>query len=177
MLYGGLLGYNIVSAGIFDSPVLFICLFQHHFYFPAYLLGGFTFGDLLGRPWSRVSSLIPPTTCLSVLSRIGFRIPLLVEIHRMELTHALARSATVFFFLIQEKVPTSMHSVRLEPTKLIFIGTRTTSKATGGAGCGRCFYPVFTLPQTPVRAIMIATGYIVCCTAVISTYNKVYQGV
>ena len=111
VLYGGLLGYNIVSAGIFDSPVLFICLFQHHFYFPAYLLGGFTFGDLLGRPWSRVSSLIPPATCLSVLSRIGFRIPLLVEIHRMELTHALARSATVIIFFNPRKSPYNKHAL------------------------------------------------------------------
>ena len=35
---------------------------------------------------------------------------------------------------MQEKAPTSMHSVRLEPTKLILIGTRTTYQATGDAG-------------------------------------------
>ena len=35
---------------------------------------------------------------------------------------------------MQEKVPTSMHSVRLEPTKLILIGTRTTYQAAGDAG-------------------------------------------
>ena len=29
-----------------------------------------------------------------------------------------------------------MHSVRLEPTKLIWIGTRTTYQATGDAGIG-----------------------------------------
>ena len=39
---------------------------------------------------------------------------------------------------MQEKVSTltSMHSVRLEPTKLILIGTRTTYQATGDADCG-----------------------------------------
>ena len=35
----------------------------------------------------------------------------------------------------QYKVPTSMHSVRLEPTKLILIGTRITYQATGDASC------------------------------------------
>ena len=38
-------------------------------------------------------------------------------------------------FLMQEKVPTSMHSVRLEPTKLILIDTRTTYQATGEYTC------------------------------------------
>ena len=40
----------------------------------------------------------------------------------MELTHALALSANQFY--MQEKVPTCMHSVRLEPSKLVLIGTR-----------------------------------------------------
>ena len=31
-----------------------------------------------------------------------------------------------------------MHSVRLEPTKLILIGTRITYQATGGAGRNVC---------------------------------------
>ena len=31
-----------------------------------------------------------------------------------------------------------MHSVRLEPTKLIFIGTRTTYQAAGDAGLILC---------------------------------------
>ena len=38
---------------------------------------------------------------------------------------------------MQEKAPTSMHSVRLEPTKSILIGTRTTYQATGDAGIDR----------------------------------------
>ena len=33
-----------------------------------------------------------------------------------------------------DKVLTSMHSVGLEPTKLILVGTRTTYEATGGVG-------------------------------------------
>ena len=49
-------------------------------------------------------------------------------------THALAHSADHFFK--KEKVLTSasMHSVRLEPTKLILVGTRTTYRATEVAG-------------------------------------------
>ena len=33
-----------------------------------------------------------------------------------------------------QEFPTSMHSVRLEPTKLILVGTRTTYQATRGTG-------------------------------------------
>ena len=35
---------------------------NHHFYFPAQLVGGFTLSDLLDKPWSRVLSLFPPGT-------------------------------------------------------------------------------------------------------------------
>ena len=38
---------------------------------------------------------------------------------------------------MQEKFPSSMHSVRLEPTKLILIGTRTTYQATGDSQSGK----------------------------------------
>ena len=35
----------------------------------------FALSDLLDKPWSQVSSLLPPGTCLQFLSRIGFSIP------------------------------------------------------------------------------------------------------
>ena len=50
-------------------------LFFHHFFFPAQLVGVFTFSDLLDKRWSQVSSLLAPGTCIQFLSRIGFRIP------------------------------------------------------------------------------------------------------
>ena len=53
----------------------FLFFFNHHFYFPAQLVGGFTLSDLLDKPWSQVSSLLPPGTCLQFLLRIGFSIP------------------------------------------------------------------------------------------------------
>ena len=47
--------------------ILFFCFFyNHHFYFPAHLVGGFTVSDHLDKPWSQVSSLLPPGTCLHV---------------------------------------------------------------------------------------------------------------
>ena len=46
---------------------------------------------------------------------------------------------------MQEKVPTSMYSMRLEPTKLTLIGTRTTYQATGDAGT-----IVYLVPGTDV---------------------------
>ena len=50
----------------------------------------------------------------------------------MKLTHALALSANPESFLfMEEKAPTSVHSVRLELPKLVLIGIRTTYLATG----------------------------------------------
>ena len=57
-----------------SSPPFFF-VFDHHFFFPAQLFGGFTLSDLLDKPWSQVPSLSPLGTCLHFLSRIGFSIP------------------------------------------------------------------------------------------------------
>ena len=64
--------------------------FHHHFYFPAQLVG-FTLSDLLDKPWSQVSSL--PGTRPHFYRTYGSAFPLLVDFHRMLLTHALALSA------------------------------------------------------------------------------------
>ena len=53
----------------------FFFLFDNHCYFPDHLAGGFTISDLLDKPLSQVSSLLPPGTWLHFLLRIGFRIP------------------------------------------------------------------------------------------------------
>ena len=58
-------------------------------------------------------------------------------------THALALS---------EKVPTSMESVRLEPTKLILVGTRTTY-STKPAACTRG--ALNRSPKVPVPGTMV----------------------
>ena len=42
------------------SPFFFFVVVDHHFYFPAQLVGGFTLSDLMDKPWSQVSSLLPP---------------------------------------------------------------------------------------------------------------------
>ena len=48
-------------------------LIDHHVYFPAQIVGGFTLsGLLLDKPWSQLSSFPPPGTLLHFLSRIGF---------------------------------------------------------------------------------------------------------
>ena len=57
------------------DSLFFFFFFFDHFYFPAQLVGDFTLSDLLGKPWSQVSSLLAPGTCLQFLSRIGFSIP------------------------------------------------------------------------------------------------------
>ena len=59
-----------------DSRPKCVCVyFFDHFYFPAQLVGGFTLSDLLDKPWSQVSSLLPHGTRLQFLSRTGFSIP------------------------------------------------------------------------------------------------------
>ena len=84
----------------------FFLKFFHHFYFPAQLVGGFTLSDLLDRPWSQVSSLLPPGTCLQFLSRIGFSIP---TARRFSLNVANSRSRAFRYpFCMQEKITTSM---------------------------------------------------------------------
>ena len=72
----GIDGVGVVGGSIFSSgaPFDFFFYFYHHFHSPAQLVG-FTLSDLLDKPWSQVSSLLPPGTCLQFLSRIGFSIP------------------------------------------------------------------------------------------------------
>ena len=68
------------------------------------------------------------------LSRIGFiSIP---TARRFSSNVANSRSLSRFpltNFLMQENAPTSMHSVRLEPTNLVLISTRITYQGTGDA--------------------------------------------
>ena len=50
-------------ASVAYSVLLYPSFFffsSRHFHFPAQLLGGFTLSDLLDKPWSQVSSLLPP---------------------------------------------------------------------------------------------------------------------
>ena len=100
---------------------------NHHFYFRAQLEGSFTLCDLLDKPWSQVSSFLPQYVP-SVLSRVGFSIP---TARRFSSTAANSRprvsadhcSATKFSYEY-------VHSVRIEPTKLILVGTRITYRAS-----------------------------------------------
>ena len=99
----------------------FIFLLIITFTFQPNSVGGFTLSDLLDKPWSRVSSLLPPGTCLRLLSRIGFGIPTARRFSSSVaiVTNSRSRAFRLSIF-IQENLPSSMHSVRHEPTKLIF---------------------------------------------------------
>ena len=62
--------------------------------------------QLLDKPWSQMSSFLPPRSCLQFLSRIGLSNPTALSVfHRVLLTHALALSASQF--CAQEKVPSN----------------------------------------------------------------------
>ena len=70
----------------------------------------------------------------SFLSRIGFSIP---NAHRFSsnvalITHALALSADQFY--ARKGTYENVHSVRIELTKLVLVGTRITCQATRDAG-------------------------------------------
>ena len=87
------------------DPTFFFFFFYHHFHFPAQLvvLPSAIFWTSRGhrcRPFS------PPARAFNFHRAEGSAFPLLVDFHRILLTHALALFANQFF--LQEKVPTSM---------------------------------------------------------------------
>ena len=69
-LYLKVYHWVVFFAGLFDVILRFI-LVNRHFKacFPALLLGIFTLSGFLDKPWSPVSSLLSPGTCLHFLPR------------------------------------------------------------------------------------------------------------
>ena len=78
----------------------------------------------MDKPWSQVSSLLPPGSCLQLLSRIGFSNPTARRcFHRVLLTHAEALALSASQFVHEQKSPrifTSMHLAGFELTKLTY---------------------------------------------------------
>ena len=97
----------------------FSTCFLHYFFI--FFSHTFTF-QLLDMPWSQVSSLLPPGSCLQFLLRIGFSNPTARPLfHRMMLTHALALSASQFVHEKKsQRIYASMHSAGLELMKLTY---------------------------------------------------------
>ena len=93
----------------------------------------FTLSELLDKPWTQMSSLLPPGTCLHFYRTIGSSIPTARRFRSnvCYLTPALAVSAINIQFVCKKK--TSILSVRLEPTKLILVGTQNTDQGSGDA--------------------------------------------
>ena len=81
-------------------------LLNHHFHFPAQLVGGFTLRDLLDKSWQQVSSLLRPGTCLQFLSRKGFSIPT-ARGFSSNVANSRSRAFPNHIFM-REEVPTSM---------------------------------------------------------------------
>ena len=86
-----------------------------------YILHTFTF-QLLDKPWSQVSSLLLPGSCLQFF--IAHRVQqshCSSIVHRVLLTHALALSASQFVHKKKsQRIYTSKHSAGLELTKLTY---------------------------------------------------------
>ena len=93
-------------------------------FYPQRCFSGQTSRGFRCRPFS------PPARAF-ILSRKAFNIP---TASRRSSNVANSRFRAFHYSIyVQEKVLTSVHSVRLEPTKLILVGTRTTYRATGDA--------------------------------------------
>ena len=117
---------------------IYLYFFYHHFLFPAQLVGGFSFSDLLDKPWSQVSCLSPPGTSLELLSRVGFSIPTARRFSSdVANPRSLSRFPRINFYARKKSLLVrtyeSVHSVRTEPTKLISVGTKITYQTTGDA--------------------------------------------
>ena len=91
-----------------------------------YLLFRTSTFQLLGRPLSQVSSLLPPVLAFQFFSRTGLSNPTARRFfHRVLLTHALALSASQFVHKKKSlRIYTSMHSGGLELTKLTLYQAR-----------------------------------------------------
>ena len=101
-------------------------LLEEHYYIPLPLFYFFshTFAfQLLDKPWSQVSTLLPPSSCLQFLPRIGFSNPTARRLFIECCSLTLSRFPQ--FNLCRRKSPTefftSMHSAGLELTKLTYI--------------------------------------------------------
>ena len=91
------------------------------FFFCFFFVHTFTF-QLLDKPWSQVSTLLLPGSCLQffIAHRVQ-RSHCSSIVHRMLLTHALALSASQFVHEKKsQRIYTSMHSAGLELTKLTY---------------------------------------------------------
>ena len=76
----------IIHAYVYSTYIFFVFVFQSSLSLSSLTRRRFypRRPSLLDKPWSQVSTLLPPGTCLYFLSRIGFSIPtLLVDFHRM----------------------------------------------------------------------------------------------
>ena len=70
----------------------------------------------------------------------------------MLITHALALSANHVFY--PRKSPEEyVHSMRINPPKMVFVGTRTTHQATGDAGYGKVYLDDIS-PKAPFSSCM-----------------------
>ena len=122
---------------VFSFPLLFSFFFC--FFFRSLFFHTFTF-QLLDKPWSQVSSLLPPGFCLQFF--IAHRVqqshcPSIFR--RVLLTHALALSASqVVHKKKSQCIYTSMHSAGLELAKLTYTRLEDSLIRHRGDRCTFC---------------------------------------
>ena len=98
---------DIYIRTVYTSCQVYIFVSNHHFHFPAHLVGGFTLsGLLLDKPWPQVSSLFPPGTCLYFcIAHKGSAFPLLVDFHGMPVANSSFRAFRYSIFKQARRSP------------------------------------------------------------------------
>ena len=115
------------------------CLCTITFIFQLNSLEVFTLANLLDKPWSQASSLLPPGACLYFYrASMGCSIPTARRFSSKCCATQLTLSPFPLFICLKQDgvlLRVCTHSVRLEPTKLILAGRRTTYQATMTPQC------------------------------------------
>ena len=132
ILIGNILGcYVVHTVGKELTITLSQYIFLNHFCFPAQLVPGRRFYRQRSGQAVVTDVVSSPRHAPSFSSRIAFSIP---TARRFSSKVANSRSRFPLIILYVRKNPYEyVHSVRIEPTKLILVGTRITYQATGDA--------------------------------------------
>ena len=143
---------------------LFLQPFWWTFYFPAQLVGGFTVSVFWTSCGHRCRPFFPPVRAFNFYRAQGSAFPLLVDLHRMLLTHALALSANQSnqLFYVRKSPSEYVHSVRIELAKLVLV----SSSSEGGASQTLQLLPT----QQPKRLVLLY------CSRLTMYYSRQQQG-
>ena len=139
----------VVVVVIVDVVLTLTRVIKSVFFFPSSFLHTSTF-QLLDKPWSQVSSLLPPCSCLQFLSRIGFSNPT-----ARRFSSSVANSRSRVFRMsnyAQEKVPSNLYVLIVSRVDFILFFKGVFGTVRTGA-YRRYIPPVLPVPDTTVSSV------------------------